>query len=61
MRALLAALAAAARLAGGQVILMHDWSANSRAAIPRIARTLAGKGLCAGMISPQTGRAVAPA
>jgi peptidoglycan/xylan/chitin deacetylase (PgdA/CDA1 family) len=55
-----AIVAAAGRLTGGQIILMHDWSANSLAAVPRIARTLAGKGLCAGMISPQTGRAVAP-
>ncbi|WP_309095306.1 polysaccharide deacetylase family protein [Streptomyces sp.] len=50
----------AARLANGQVILMHDWSANTLAAIPRIARDLASRNLCAGMISPQTGRAVAP-
>ncbi|MET7783722.1 polysaccharide deacetylase family protein [Streptomyces sp. NPDC005388] len=52
---------AAARLTGGQVILMHDWASNTRAAIPRIAQGLAARGLCAGMISPQTGRAVAPA
>ncbi|MEV3858702.1 polysaccharide deacetylase family protein [Streptomyces sp. NPDC050095] len=52
---------AAARLTSGQVILMHDWAANTRAAIPRIAQGLAARGLCAGMISPQTGRAVAPA
>ncbi|WP_338702590.1 polysaccharide deacetylase family protein [Streptomyces sp. Q6] len=52
---------AAARLTSGQVILMHDWPANTRAAIPRIAQGLAARGLCAGMISPQTGRAVAPA
>ncbi|MFI6879979.1 polysaccharide deacetylase family protein [Streptomyces sp. NPDC050400] len=52
---------AAARLTDGQVILMHDWPANTRAAIPRIAQGLAARGLCAGMISPQTGRAVAPA
>ncbi|UUU20892.1 polysaccharide deacetylase family protein [Streptomyces sp. DSM 40750] len=51
---------AAARLTNGQVILMHDWSANTLAAIPRIAQGLSGRGLCAGMISPQTGRAVAP-
>ncbi|MFJ4977554.1 polysaccharide deacetylase family protein [Streptomyces coeruleorubidus] len=51
---------AAGRLTDGQVILMHDWSANTRAAIPRIAQGLAARGLCAGMISPQTGRAVAP-
>ncbi|MFE6527039.1 polysaccharide deacetylase family protein [Streptomyces sp. NPDC057794] len=50
----------AARLTNGQIILMHDWSANSLAAIPRIAQGLAARGLCAGMISPQTGRAVAP-
>lgn len=48
------------RLTNGQVILMHDGPANTIAAIPGIARVLAGRGLCAGMISPQTGRAVAP-
>ncbi|MGW0843018.1 polysaccharide deacetylase family protein [Streptomyces sp. NPDC002787] len=52
---------AAARLTGGQIMLMHDWSANTLAAIPRIAQALAARGLCSGMISPQTGRAVAPA
>jgi peptidoglycan/xylan/chitin deacetylase (PgdA/CDA1 family) len=51
---------AAGRLTNGQIILMHDWSANTLAAIPRIAQGLAARGLCAGMISPQTGRAVAP-
>ena len=55
-----AIVAANARLTNGQIILMHEWPANTRAAIPRIARTLAGHNLCAGMISPQTGRAVAP-
>ncbi|MDO0929457.1 polysaccharide deacetylase family protein [Streptomyces sp. TG1A-8] len=49
-----------ARLTNGQVILMHEWPANTLAAIPRIAQTLAARGLCAGRISPQTGRAVAP-
>jgi peptidoglycan/xylan/chitin deacetylase (PgdA/CDA1 family) len=49
-----------ARLTNGQIILMHEWPANTLAAIPRIAQTLAGRGLCAGMISPRTGRAVAP-
>jgi peptidoglycan/xylan/chitin deacetylase (PgdA/CDA1 family) len=49
-----------ARLSNGQIILMHDWVANTLAAIPRIAQGLASRGLCAGMISPQTGRAVAP-
>jgi peptidoglycan/xylan/chitin deacetylase (PgdA/CDA1 family) len=51
---------AAARLTNGQVILMHDWPANTLAAVPRIAQGLAARHLCAGMISPQTGRAVAP-
>ncbi|NYV78051.1 polysaccharide deacetylase family protein [Streptomyces sp. UH6] len=51
---------AAGRLTNGQIILMHDWPANTLAAIPRIAQTLSSKGLCAGMISPSTGRAVAP-
>ncbi|MGA5197941.1 polysaccharide deacetylase family protein [Streptomyces exfoliatus] len=51
---------AASRLTAGQIILLHDWPANTLAAIPRIAQTLAGKGLCSGMISPTTGRAVAP-
>jgi peptidoglycan/xylan/chitin deacetylase (PgdA/CDA1 family) len=49
-----------ARLTNGQVILMHEWPANTLAAIPRIAQVLASHSLCAGMISPQTGRAVAP-
>ncbi|MFI8234766.1 polysaccharide deacetylase family protein [Streptomyces sp. NPDC085900] len=55
-----AIVAAAGRLTNGQVILMHDWPANTVAAIPRIAQGLAARGLCAGRISPQTGRAVAP-
>ncbi|WP_030442589.1 polysaccharide deacetylase family protein [Actinoplanes subtropicus] len=56
-----AIVAANARLTNGQIILMHEWPANTLAAIPRIAQGLASRGLCAGMISPQTGRAVAPA
>jgi peptidoglycan/xylan/chitin deacetylase (PgdA/CDA1 family) len=48
------------RLTNGQVVLMHDGPANTITAIPGIARVLASRGLCAGMISPQTGRAVAP-
>lgn len=51
---------AAGRLTNGQVILLHDWPANTLAAIPRIAQVLNSRGLCSGMISPQTGRAVAP-
>lgn len=50
----------AARLTNGQIILLHDWSANTLAAIPRIAQGLASRGLCAGTISPRTGLAVAP-
>jgi peptidoglycan/xylan/chitin deacetylase (PgdA/CDA1 family) len=55
-----AIVAANARLTNGQIILMHEWPANTLAAIPRIAQGLASRGLCAGMISTQTGRAVAP-
>jgi len=51
---------AVGRLGNGQIILMHEWPGNTLAAIPGIARTLASRGLCAGMISTQTGRAVAP-
>jgi peptidoglycan/xylan/chitin deacetylase (PgdA/CDA1 family) len=49
-----------AQLSNGQIILMHEWPANTLAALPRIAQGLASRGLCAGMISAQTGRAVAP-
>ncbi len=55
-----AIVSANARLTNGQVILMHDWPANTVAAIPQIAAGLRNRGLCAGMISPATGRAVAP-
>ncbi len=55
-----AIVAANARLTNGQIILMHDWPANTVAAIPQIAAGLKSRGLCAGMISPSTGRAVAP-
>ncbi len=36
---------AVSRLGNGQVILMHDWPANTLAAVPRIAQTLAAKRL----------------
>jgi peptidoglycan/xylan/chitin deacetylase (PgdA/CDA1 family) len=52
---------AAGQLTAGQIILMHDFPPNTIAAIPQIASGLAGRNLCAGMISPVTGRAVAPA
>ncbi|MBG0563765.1 polysaccharide deacetylase family protein [Actinoplanes aureus] len=53
-------VASAGRLADGDVILMHDWPANTVAAIPRIAVELRERRLCSGRISPVTGRAVAP-
>jgi peptidoglycan/xylan/chitin deacetylase (PgdA/CDA1 family) len=51
---------AAGRLTNGQVILMHDGIQNTINAIPQIMSGLAGRNLCPGMISPTTGRAVAP-
>jgi peptidoglycan/xylan/chitin deacetylase (PgdA/CDA1 family) len=51
---------AASRLTNGQTILMHDQYATTIAAIPQIVSGLTSRGLCAGMISPSTGRAVAP-
>ncbi|WP_030452880.1 polysaccharide deacetylase family protein [Herbidospora cretacea] len=51
---------AAGRLQNGQIILMHDQYATTVAAVPQIAQNLASRNLCAGMISPTTGRAVAP-
>ncbi|SFS73976.1 polysaccharide deacetylase family protein [Saccharopolyspora flava] len=53
-------VAANASLTDGQVILMHDWPPNTLTAIPRIAETLSTQGLCPGVISPETGHAVAP-
>ncbi len=50
----------AGRLQAGQVILMHDGIQNTRSAIPQIMANLASRNLCPGMISPSTGRAVAP-
>jgi endo-1,4-beta-xylanase len=43
----------------GMIILMHDLPATT-AAIPQVAANLTGRRLCAGMISPTTGRPVAP-
>ncbi|MDA1358365.1 polysaccharide deacetylase family protein [Glycomyces luteolus] len=51
---------AARNLQNGGVILMHDAYQNTINAIPQIAADLRSRGLCAGMISPSTGRAVAP-
>jgi peptidoglycan/xylan/chitin deacetylase (PgdA/CDA1 family) len=55
-----AIVSAAGRLTNGQVILMHDGYATTNAAVSQIAGNLAARNLCAGMISPSTGRAVAP-
>ncbi|GAA1033738.1 polysaccharide deacetylase family protein [Virgisporangium ochraceum] len=51
---------AAGRLQNGQVILMHDGIQNTINAIPQIMANLTSRNLCPGMISPSTGRAVAP-
>jgi len=51
---------AAARLQPGGVLLMHDGYQPTLNAVPGIAANLSSRGLCAGMISPATGRAVAP-
>ncbi|NHC15696.1 endo-1,4-beta-xylanase [Motilibacter deserti] len=53
-------VARAATLQAGQVILMHDGYATTRAALPQIIAGLNSRGLCPGMISPTTGRAIAP-
>jgi peptidoglycan/xylan/chitin deacetylase (PgdA/CDA1 family) len=53
-------VAAASTLRDGQIMLMHDGYANTIAALPRIVADLASRGLRPGMISPVTGRAVAP-
>ncbi|MCC3765909.1 polysaccharide deacetylase family protein [Glycomyces sp. TRM65418] len=51
---------AARGLQNGGVMLMHDSYRSTINAIPQIAADLRSRGLCAGMISPSTGRAVAP-
>ncbi|MQM26720.1 polysaccharide deacetylase family protein [Glycomyces albidus] len=53
-------VSAANNLQNGGVMLMHDAYQNTINAIPQIASNLRSRGLCAGMISPSTGRAVAP-
>ena len=47
-------VAAAGTLRPGGIILMHDWARNTTKAIPRIARVLAKKKLCAGRIRSTT-------
>jgi peptidoglycan/xylan/chitin deacetylase (PgdA/CDA1 family) len=51
---------AANSLQAGGSILMHDGYQTTRDAIPQIVSNLGNRGLCPGMISPSTGRAVAP-
>jgi peptidoglycan/xylan/chitin deacetylase (PgdA/CDA1 family) len=51
---------AASRLQAGGVILMHEGNQNTIAAVPQIVSQLSARNLCTGMISPSTGRAVAP-
>lgn len=53
-------VAAAGRPQNGDVILMHDQYQTTLQAIPQIAQNLKSRGLCPGMISTSTGRAVAP-
>jgi endo-1,4-beta-xylanase len=52
---------AAGTLQPGGVILMHDGFQTTINAVRRIVTNLGSRNLCAGMISPSTGRAVAPA
>lgn len=52
---------AAGTLQSGGVILMHDGYQTTINAVPQIVANLTSRNLCAGMISPTTGRAVAPA
>lgn len=51
---------AARQLTNGQVILMHDWPANTLTALPGIFADLKSRNLCPGVVSASTGRAVAP-
>ncbi|GAB3810004.1 polysaccharide deacetylase family protein [Micromonospora zhanjiangensis] len=53
-------VAAANNLRSGGVILMHDGYQTTVNAVPQIVANLAARNLCPGMISPSTGRAVAP-
>ncbi len=51
---------AASNLQAGGVILMHDGYQSTINAVPQIVANLNSRGLCPGMISTATGRAVAP-
>ncbi len=55
------AIVAAVRAAtNGQIVLMHDNLATTRAAVPLIADAFTATKKCPGMINPATGKAVAP-
>jgi peptidoglycan/xylan/chitin deacetylase (PgdA/CDA1 family) len=47
-------------LQNGGIMLMHDGYITTNTAVPQIVNNLKSRGLCAGKISPTTGRAVAP-
>lgn len=49
-----------ANASAGSIILAHETEANTRAAIPGIARVMQERGLCPGRIDPSNGRVVAP-
>lgn len=49
-----------ANASAGSIILAHETEANTRAAIPGIARVMQERGLCSGRIDPSNGRVVAP-
>ncbi|WMT43555.1 polysaccharide deacetylase family protein [Paenibacillus sp. D2_2] len=53
-------VSAVGTMQNGDVILMHDQYQTTLQAIPQIAQNLKNRGLCSGMISTSTGRAVAP-
>ena len=53
-------VAAVRSATNGQVVLMHDNLATTRAAIPLIADAFTATKKCPGMINPATGKAVAP-
>ncbi|URN93684.1 MAG: polysaccharide deacetylase family protein [Candidatus Pristimantibacillus lignocellulolyticus] len=53
-------VAAVGQLQNGDIILMHDQYQTTLQAIPQISQNLKNRGLCSGMISTSTGRAVAP-
>lgn len=50
----------AAAAQAGAVVLMHDWPTATLDALPGIISDLRARNLCPGVISPSTGRAVAP-